>query len=66
MEPGVPCYKCDHCKGGRYNLCEEMKFFAHYDFDGDLCEYICHAADFCYKLLVFLLLFCQLFIVNFN
>lgn len=28
LEPGISCWRCDHCKGGRYNLCPEMKFFA--------------------------------------
>ncbi|PNX72561.1 L-idonate 5-dehydrogenase [Trifolium pratense] len=28
IEPGISCWRCDHCKLGRYNLCPEMKFFA--------------------------------------
>lgn len=28
LEPGISCWRCRHCKGGRYNLCEDMKFFA--------------------------------------
>ncbi|KAK9177881.1 hypothetical protein WN943_027071 [Citrus x changshan-huyou] len=28
LEPGINCWRCDHCKGGRYNLCPKMKFFA--------------------------------------
>lgn len=28
IEPGISCWRCDYCKGGRYNLCLEMKFFA--------------------------------------
>lgn len=28
LEPGVPCRICEHCKTGRYNLCERMEFHA--------------------------------------
>lgn len=28
LEPGVPCRICEHCKTGRYNLCEGMEFHA--------------------------------------
>ncbi|PNX67684.1 L-idonate 5-dehydrogenase, partial [Trifolium pratense] len=28
IEPGISCWRCDHCKLGRYNLCPEMKCFA--------------------------------------
>lgn len=26
IEPGVSCWRCNHCKQGSYNLCPEMKF----------------------------------------
>ncbi|XP_005191495.1 sorbitol dehydrogenase [Musca domestica] len=50
IEPGVPCYICDFCKGGSYNLCPEMKFCATPPYDGNLTRYYKHAADFCFKL----------------
>ena len=50
IEPGVPCRKCSFCKGGRYNLCFDMKFCATPPIDGSLARYYKHAADFCYKL----------------
>lgn len=50
IEPGVPCYVCDFCKGGSYNLCPEMKFCATPPYDGNLTRYYKHAADFCFKL----------------
>lgn len=28
LEPGRGCGVCRFCKGGRYNLCPQMKFFA--------------------------------------
>ncbi|XP_017868649.1 PREDICTED: sorbitol dehydrogenase-like [Drosophila arizonae] len=50
IEPGVPCYKCDHCKQGSYNLCPDMVFCATPPYDGNLTRYYKHAADFCFKL----------------
>lgn len=50
IEPGVPCYICDFCKTGNYNLCPEMKFCATPPYDGNLTRYYKHAADFCFKL----------------
>ncbi|KAI8379676.1 uncharacterized protein BYT42DRAFT_336600 [Radiomyces spectabilis] len=50
LEPGVPCRVCDQCKHGRYNLCPEMIFAATPPYDGTLCNYYRHAADFCFKL----------------
>jgi len=50
VEPGVPCRYCNHCKKGRYNLCQDVQFLATPPYDGSLSNYIIHAADFCYKL----------------
>lgn len=49
LEPGVPCRVCDMCKLGVYNLCPDMAFAATPPYDGTLCNYYKHAADFCYK-----------------
>lgn len=49
MEPGVPCGTCEMCKTGKYNLCPLVKFFATPPYDGSLCKYVNHSADFCYK-----------------
>lgn len=49
VEPGVPCRHCSFCKGGRYNLCFDMKFCATPPVDGSLARFYTHAADFCYK-----------------
>jgi len=49
MEPGVPCGRCDQCRAGRYNLCNEMSFWAAPPVPGVLCEYVAHKAGFCFK-----------------
>ena len=28
IEPGIPCRHCIHCKTGRYNLCEHVRFLS--------------------------------------
>ncbi|KAI8364220.1 chaperonin 10-like protein [Blakeslea trispora] len=50
LEPGVPCRNCEMCKNGKYNLCPDMVFAATPPYDGTLCNFYKHAADFCYKL----------------
>ena len=50
IEPGVPCRRCDLCKGGTYNLCPDVIFCATPPVHGNLCRYYQHAADFCHKL----------------
>ncbi|KKK22588.1 hypothetical protein ARAM_006951 [Aspergillus rambellii] len=50
MEPGVPCRRCEPCKGGKYNLCEKMAFAATPPYDGTLAKYYVLPEDFCYKL----------------
>ncbi|KAI8083978.1 chaperonin 10-like protein [Gilbertella persicaria] len=50
LEPGVPCRNCEMCKHGKYNLCPDMVFAATPPYDGTLCQFYRHAADFCYKL----------------
>ncbi|VEN48539.1 unnamed protein product [Callosobruchus maculatus] len=50
IEPGCPCRMCDFCKTGKYNLCPDMKFCATPPYDGNLCRFYVHDADFCFKL----------------
>ncbi|KAL5222229.1 hypothetical protein ABZP36_026942 [Zizania latifolia] len=50
LEPGVSCWRCRHCKGGRYNLCDDMKFFATPPVHGSLANQIVHPGDLCFKL----------------
>lgn len=50
MEPGVPCRRCDYCRGGDYHLCGDMAFAATPPYDGTLAKYYINASDFCYKI----------------
>ncbi|PLB49558.1 putative D-xylulose reductase A [Aspergillus steynii IBT 23096] len=50
MEPGTPCRRCEPCKAGKYNLCENMAFAATPPYDGTLARYYVLPEDFCYKL----------------
>ena len=43
---GVPCRRCDHCKHGQYNLCDDMKFCATSSMYCSLTQYYCHNCDF--------------------
>jgi L-iditol 2-dehydrogenase len=40
IEPGRPCFTCQQCLAGRYNLCPDMRFFATPPIDGAFCEYV--------------------------
>jgi len=51
VEPGIPCYRCDYCKSGKYNLCPKVYFYASLPvLEGCFAEYIAHPADLCFKL----------------
>lgn len=50
LEPGVTCGKCEYCKSGKYNLCEDVKFFATPPYDGVFQNYVSHPEDMCFKL----------------
>lgn len=46
LEPGVPCRRCRWCHDGRYNLCQDVVFFATPPVDGAFAEYVTIADDF--------------------
>jgi len=51
IEPGVPCGRCDNCRTGHYNLCQDVKFMAiPKEKDGVFSEYCTHDASMCFKL----------------
>lgn len=50
MEPGVPCYQCEMCLSGHYNLCADVRFWATPPYDGCLVDYVAHPAAFTFKL----------------
>ena len=50
LEPQITCGECEFCKGGKYNLCEDVIFFATPPIDGVFQEYVCHPANLCFPL----------------
>jgi L-iditol 2-dehydrogenase len=46
IEPGIPCRKCEHCKGGRYNLCRDVRFLSAPPENGTFAEFAALPADF--------------------
>ena len=51
IEPGIPCWKCEYCKSGRYNLCPNVYFYASLPVtEGAFVEYLSHPANLCYRL----------------
>jgi L-iditol 2-dehydrogenase len=53
LEVGQPCEQCALCRGGRYNICKDMKFRssakAYPHAQGTLQEQIIHPASWCHK-----------------
>jgi L-iditol 2-dehydrogenase len=51
IEPGIPCWHCDFCKSGKYNLCPNVYFYASLPVvEGAFSEYLAHPANLCFKL----------------
>ncbi|MDI4643826.1 NAD(P)-dependent alcohol dehydrogenase [Cohnella hashimotonis] len=50
IEPGIPCGRCEYCKGGRYNLCPDVFFLATPPDDGAWADYIAMRADVLFPL----------------
>jgi L-iditol 2-dehydrogenase len=50
LEPGVPCGRCRECRAGRYNLCEDVRFFATPPIDGAFAEFVTIHEDFAFAL----------------
>lgn len=50
VEPGVACGRCEACKGGRYNLCPDVRFLATPPVHGAFAQYICHREDFLFPI----------------
>lgn len=49
LEPGVPCFKCTECLGGRYNQCPKMVFAATPPYDGTLATFYNLHSSFAHK-----------------
>ncbi|GJN93421.1 hypothetical protein Rhopal_006476-T1 [Rhodotorula paludigena] len=50
IEPGVACFECKQCIGGRYNLCPRVAFSGTPPTHGTLARYIAHPARFLHKI----------------
>jgi len=50
LEPGVPCGRCRECRGGHYNLCPDVRFFATPPIDGTFTNYVTIHEDFAFEL----------------
>jgi L-iditol 2-dehydrogenase len=50
LEPGVPCGRCRECRAGRYNLCEDVVFFATPPIDGAFADFVAIHEDFAFAL----------------
>lgn len=51
IEPGIPCYKCEFCMEGHYNVCPDVDFMATQpNYKGALTNYLTHPADMTYHL----------------
>ena len=54
IDPSMPCGSCNYCRGGKYNLCLNMRFFGsascdpHHD--GSMGEFVVAPASNCYVL----------------
>lgn len=51
IEPGIPCYKCEFCMEGHYNVCPDVDFMATQpNYKGALTNYLAHPEDMTFKL----------------
>jgi L-iditol 2-dehydrogenase len=50
IEPGEPCWNCEYCSGGRYNLCPDVQFKGVPGYDGAFREYMTASAGMVFKL----------------
>ena len=54
VDPSMPCAHCTYCRSGRYNLCEDMKFFGSAScdphLDGGFSEYVSAPVANCYRI----------------
>jgi L-iditol 2-dehydrogenase len=51
LEPTVPCFKCQYCLEGRYNLCPNVDMLGVFPWNqGAFQKYVTHPAALCFKL----------------
>lgn len=49
IEPQKPCRVCEYCKGGQYNLCPDIEFYAAPPIHGAFAEFAAIESDFAYS-----------------
>src|SRR5258707_14539699 len=50
IEPGIPDGVCEQCRAGRYNLCQNVRFFGTPPIDGAFANYVTVPTQFAYAL----------------
>ena len=54
IDPSQPCGRCQHCRSGRYNLCENMRYFGSAScdphLDGGFAEFVAVPARNCHRM----------------
>jgi L-iditol 2-dehydrogenase len=50
LEPGEPCWQCDYCKSGIYNMCPDVQFKGIPGIPGAFREYMTASANMVFKL----------------
>lgn len=54
VDPSMPCRACGYCRSGRYNLCDQMRFFGSASCDphvnGGFAEYVLAPAANCFPI----------------
>jgi len=50
VEPGKSCGRCERCRQGKYNLCDDMQFMGTPPIDGCFCEYVAWPQEFVFPL----------------
>jgi len=50
LQPDIPCWNCEYCRIGRYNLCPNAEPQSHPPVAGHLQKYFVTPAEFCHKL----------------
>jgi len=48
VEPSIPCFECEWCRRGDYNVCRNLFFPGGPPHDGVLCEYVAIHSAFCF------------------
>jgi L-idonate 5-dehydrogenase len=54
VDPSMPCGRCSYCRSGRYNLCEDMRFFGSASCDphvnGGFAEFVSAPVANCFRI----------------